>query len=94
MITPIARGKAAKRERKPQPPPTKPRAARSGSKNRDDRVDNLRTGLGIQDGDLRDHELATRGEELAGPGVAIGPEQAGVEAQCSGERLANLRMDC
>ena len=35
---------------------------RSGSKNRDDRVDNLRAGLDIQDGDLRDHELATRGE--------------------------------
>ena len=27
MITPIARGKAAKRERMPQSPPTKPRAA-------------------------------------------------------------------
>ena len=27
MMTPMARGKAAKREQKPQPPPTKPRAA-------------------------------------------------------------------
>ena len=26
-MTPMARGKAAKRERKPQPPPTKPRAS-------------------------------------------------------------------
>lgn len=61
------------------------------SENPYDRVDHLVAGVSAEDGDLSNHQLLVGGEELAGPGVAVGAERARTEAcrrQVNGSRIA------
>src|SRR5438034_6006960 len=53
----------------------------AGLQDADDRADESLAGLGVENGDLSDHQLPAGGEQLARPRVAVGTQRARVEAR-------------